>query len=73
MKSCNSLLSLSTGTRRGHARCPAHQYLCLRSNRHLAMPPAIIEARTDSLLFFPVKLSHPLQHAGLSRCSLDRP
>src|SRR5436190_567003 len=46
---------------------PAHQYLCLRFNRHLAMPPARLEARMDSLLSFPVGLFHPLQHAGLSR------
>src|SRR5215475_6895786 len=48
---------------------PAHQYLCLRFNRHLAMPPARLEARMDSLLSFPVGLFHPLQHAGLSRRS----
>ena len=46
---------------------PAHQSLCLRFNRHLAMPPARLEARMDSLLSFPVGLFHPLQHAGLSR------
>ena len=33
---------------------PAHQYLCLRFNQHLAMPPARLEARMDSLLSFPV-------------------
>ena len=48
---------------------PAHRYLCLRFKRHLAMPPARLEARMDSLLSFPVGLFHPLQHAGLSRRS----
>jgi hypothetical protein len=33
---------------------PAHQYLCLRFNRHLTMPPARLKARMDSLLSFPV-------------------
>src|SRR5437879_1098357 len=51
---------------------PAHQYLCLRFKRHLAMPPARLEARMDSLLSFPVGLFHPLQHAGLSRRTLTR-
>jgi recombinase-like zinc beta ribbon protein len=45
---------------------PAHQCLCLRFNRHLAMPPARLKARMDSLLSFPVGLFHPLQHAGCS-------
>src|SRR6202047_1401255 len=45
---------------------PAHQYLCLRFKRHLAISPARLEARMDSLLPFPVGLFHPLQHAGLS-------
>ena len=40
--------------------------LCLRFNQHLAMPPARLEARMDSLLSFPVGLFHPLQHAGCS-------
>src|SRR6266849_532169 len=48
---------------------PAHRYLCLRFKRHLATSPARLEARMDSLLSFPVGLSHPLQHAGLSRRS----
>src|SRR5690348_15040357 len=48
---------------------PAHRYLCLRFKRHLAMSPARLEARMDSLLSFPVGLFHPLQHAGLSRRS----
>src|SRR5215470_14574159 len=43
---------------------PAHRYLCLRFKRHLAMPPARLEARTDSLFSFSVGLFHPLQHAG---------
>src|SRR5262245_57639237 len=46
---------------------PAHQYPCLRFNRHLTMPPARLEARMGSLLSFPVGLFHPLQHAGLAR------
>ena len=50
---------------------PAHRYLCLRFKRHLAMPPARLKARMDSLLSFPVGLFHPLQHAGLSRRSPD--
>ena len=45
---------------------PAHRYLCLRFKRHLAMPPARLKARMDSLLSFPVGLFHPLQHAGCS-------
>src|SRR3984893_4839769 len=48
---------------------PAHRYLCLRFKRHLAMSPARLEAKMDSLLSFPVGLFHPLQHAGLSRRS----
>src|SRR5215470_14757275 len=48
---------------------PAHRYLCLRFKRHLAVSPARLEARMDSLLSFPVGLLHPLQHAGLSRRS----
>src|SRR4029077_20205856 len=52
---------------------PAHRYLCLRFKRHLAMSPARLEARMDSLLSFPVGLFHPLQHAGLSRRSPDCP
>ena len=48
---------------------PAHQYLCLRFRRYLAISPARLEARMDSLLSFPVGLFHPLQHAGLSRRS----
>src|SRR6266581_1410054 len=50
---------------------PAHRYLCLRFKRHLAISPARLEARMDSLLSFPVGLFHPLQHAGLSRRSPD--
>src|SRR5438105_14858119 len=46
---------------------PAHRYPCLRFKRHLAISPARLEARMDSLLSFPVRLFHPLQHAGLSR------
>ncbi len=46
---------------------PAHWYLCLRFGSHLAMYPARLEARMDSLFSFPVGLFHPLQHAGLSR------
>src|ERR1700687_5762296 len=48
---------------------PAHRYLCLRFKRYLAISPARLEARMDSLLSFPVGLFHPLQHAGLSRRS----
>ena len=48
---------------------PAHRYLCLRFKLHLAMSPARLEARMDSLLSFPVGLFHPLQHNGLSRRS----
>src|SRR5262249_8506632 len=43
--------------------------LCLRFAQHLTMSPARLEARMDSLCSFPVGLSHPLQHAGLSRRS----
>jgi len=50
---------------------PAHRYLCLRFKRHLAISPARLEARMDSLFSFPVGLFHPLQHAGLSRRSPD--
>jgi hypothetical protein len=50
---------------------PAHRYLCLRFERYLAISPARLEARMDSLLSFPVGLFHPLQHAGLSRRSPD--
>ena len=50
---------------------PAHRYPCLRFKRRLAIPPARLEARMDSLLSFPVGLFHPLQHAGLSRRSPD--
>src|SRR6266496_6735941 len=48
---------------------PAHWYLCLRFGSHLAMYPARLEARMDSLFSFPVGLFHPLQHAGLARRS----
>src|SRR5882762_326990 len=48
---------------------PAHRYLCLRFKRYIAISPARLEARIDSLLSFPVGLFHPLQHAGLSRRS----
>src|SRR6266849_627639 len=51
---------------------PAHRYLCLRFKRYLAISPARLEARIDSLLSFPVGLFHPLQHAGLSRRSPSR-
>ena len=44
-------------------------YLYLRFKRYLAISPARLEARMDSLLSFPVGLFHPLQHAGLSRRS----
>ena len=50
---------------------PAHRYLCLRFKWHLAMPPARLEARMESLFSFPVGIFHPLQHAGLSRRSPD--
>jgi hypothetical protein len=43
---------------------PAHY---LRIKRHLAMSPARVEARMESLFSFPVGLFHPLQHAGLPR------
>src|SRR5258708_1763611 len=58
---------------------PAHRYLCLRFKLHLAMSPARLEARMDSLLSFPVGLFHPLHmpvypgalrvadHPGVSR------
>ena len=36
----------------------------LRFTRHLAMSPARLEARMESLFSFPVGLLHPLQHAG---------
>src|SRR5712691_7877630 len=53
---------------------PAHRYLCLRFKRHLAISPARLEARMDSLLSFPVGLFHPLvgsrTGAILRRCSL---
>ncbi len=48
---------------------PAHRYPCLRFKRYLAVSPARLEARMDSLLSFPVGLLHPLQHAGLARRS----
>jgi len=48
---------------------PAHRYLCLRFQRYLAMSPARLAARRDSLFSFPVGLFPPLQHAGLSRRS----
>jgi hypothetical protein len=38
---------------------PAHRYLCLRFKWHLAMSPARLEARMDSLLSFPVGLFIP--------------
>src|SRR6202049_4728934 len=38
---------------------PAHRYLCLRFKRYLAISPARLEARMDSLLSFPVGLFHP--------------
>src|SRR5215472_6416337 len=41
----------------------------LRFTRHLAMSPARLEARMESLFSFPVGLLHPLQHAGLARRS----
>src|SRR5690348_6142992 len=43
----------------------------LRFTRHLAMSPARLEARMESLFSFPVGLFHPLQHAGLSRRTPD--
>jgi len=52
---------------------PAHRCLCLRFKRYLAMSPARLEARMDSLLSFPVGRFHPLQHAGLSWRSPDGP
>jgi hypothetical protein len=48
---------------------PVHRYLCLRFKRYLAISPARLEARMDSLFSFPVGLFHPLQHAGLARRS----
>ena len=39
---------------------PAHWYLYLRFRCHLAMSPARVEARMDSLFSFPVGLFHPL-------------
>jgi hypothetical protein len=69
---------LPSSLRNGSASCsigfsklnsPAHRYLCLRFKRHLAMSPARLKARMDSLLSFPVGLFHPLQHAGLSQRS----
>src|SRR6201984_949629 len=39
----------------------------LRFTRHLAMSPARLEARMESLFSFPVGLFHPLQYAGLSQ------
>src|SRR6478752_5258120 len=39
----------------------------LRFTRHLAVSPARLEAKMESLFSFPVGLFHPLQHAGLSR------
>ena len=39
----------------------------LRFKRGLAISPARLEARMESLFSFPVGLLHPLQHAGLSR------
>src|ERR1700758_1236622 len=39
----------------------------LRFRRGLAISPARLEARMESLFSFPVGLLHPLQHAGLSR------
>jgi hypothetical protein len=39
----------------------------LRFTRHLAMSPARLEARVESLFSFPVGFFRPLQHAGLSR------
>ena len=39
----------------------------LRFKRGLAISPARLEARMESLFSFPVGLFHPLQHAGLSR------
>jgi hypothetical protein len=41
----------------------------LRFKKHLAMFPARLEARMESLFSFPVGLFHPLQHAGLARRS----
>jgi hypothetical protein len=38
---------------------PAHRYPCLRFKRHLAISPARLQARMDSLLSFPVGLFHP--------------
>ena len=50
---------------------PAHRYLCLRFKRYLAISPARLEARMDSLLSFAVGLFHPLQHAGLARPTIQ--
>src|ERR1700756_1237331 len=44
---------------------PAHQYPCLRFNRHLAMSPARLEARMDSLLPFPVGVGIVIAHDPL--------
>ena len=60
-------------TRFSKLNSPAHLYLCLRFQHHLAMSSAGLEARIDSLFSFPVGLFHPLQHAGLSRRSPSCP
>src|SRR5882724_10901039 len=49
---------------------PTHRYPCLRFKRHLAMSPARLRAKMESLSPFLVGLFHSLQHAGLSRRTL---
>ena len=39
----------------------------LRFRHHLAVIPARLEARMDSLFSFPIGLFHRLQHAGVAR------
>ena len=46
---------------------PAHRYLCLRFDRHLAMPHRKTRGQDGFAISFPVGLFHSLQHAGLSR------
>ena len=48
------------------ARYPACQCLCLRFDACLTAYPAKLEVRMGRYSF-PVRLSHSLQHAGLSR------
>ena len=50
---------------------PAHRYPCLRFERHLAMPPRKTRGQDGVAFSFLVGLFHSLQHAGLTRRSLD--